>query len=675
MVSREPPPPAWTDPNPVADQANAESTADNLPLPAFVTREAGAVMIDMALLEDPERLKRFVDRAFAADTYFADLDYATFERLLYPFLAGEPVAAGRPPGKLRLAAAIADFAPRRRELYQLAKAADHGTRIEYVFSPVRLEDIVEVPIYGETDAAGQPVQTGTEKQVRQVPTTLSADEFVAVMWRQGIRGGIDIDAVKAAIASGKDSRIDVARQIDPKAGTDATVEEQTEALHRNDTPSILPSGKVDLRHFKNHFPQVKAGTCLVKKLPRRLGTPGLATDGTVLEPEIPRDFDLEELAGEGTQVERTAKGEFVHAMADGFLAIDTDSHKISITAKIVNQGGVSLRTTGNLTLGGDHYEEHGEVHEGGVVEGKHMDFFADVFGTIVSAGGEVHLHANLSGGGIRNPGGQVCIDGRISRAIIEVRDGGIQANQAEGSTLVAGKLCLARAIACDIVAEEVEIEEALGCTIAARRIKLGRAGARRSEETLLAVCVPDFAVLEKRRTELQVQVDAIRQRLATAGVALDARTDAAEVRPLLALEQRIRGGTLKLTPDQAEKFRQAMRKLAAPLAEIMELRKAIEVLHNSLGETMQQLADLETSRERACADISCAVAAVVGETTVQSIGVDPTTSVFAATGTNDVKLRLRDTRLVRERLFTGSSGNFAWSLTPPAGESDDIDGA
>lgn len=280
-------------------------------------------------MEAPEHLYRFLDRAFAAGAYLSGLDYGMACRLLYPFLDATPPQSKGPPNRVRLADAIADWVPERRELYKLAKESDHGARFEYVFSPATLERVVDVPIYGEVDADGQPVRTGTDRQVRQEPTALSSDEFVAAMWLQGIRGGIDIMAVNAAIASGKDSRIDIAKPIDPVPGKDATVEEQTEVLHRDDTPSILPNGKIDLRHFKNHFPQVKAGTCLLKKVPRRLGTPGLAVDGTVLEPETPRDFDLEELAGEGTHIERTAKGEFVFASIDGFLAIDTDTHQVS----------------------------------------------------------------------------------------------------------------------------------------------------------------------------------------------------------------------------------------------------------------------------------------------------------------------------------------------------------
>ncbi|MDP2824772.1 MAG: FapA family protein [Sulfuritalea sp.] len=644
----------------------AEVAAGEILLPDFVARDADGVQVDPGMLESPAQMQRFAERVFAAGAYFVGLDYAALSRLIYPPAAAGPSSARTDKARVRIADGIAGFAPQRRELYKNAKAADNGARIEYVFGPAWLERIVEVPIYGEQDEAGQALLTGYDRQIRHEPTTLDADEFVAAMWSQGIRSGLDIAAVRAAIASGRDERVDIARRLDPVAGADATVQEQTDALHRDDSPSILPNGKVDLRHFKNHFPQVSAGTCLLKKQPRRLGLPGFDTDGTVLEPDTPRDFELEELAGTGTRVERTAKGEFLFAARDGFLNIDTKSQQISITEKIVNRDGVSLRTTGNLTLAGDHYEEHGEVQERRVVEGKHMIFHADVFGSIVSNGGYVHLHGNLSGGVVKNAGGVIQIDGRASRAVLEAREGEVRARYVESSTVVAGKVKLGRAVACDIVAEDVEIDEALGCTIAARRIRIGRGAARRDAETLLTVCVPDFAALDKRRTESVKEIDKLKRRIAAKQSMLDSLMAAAEIGKYIAADQRIRSGELKLSPAQETQWRQAAQKLARPLLEIQTLRKEMDALNAKLGEHDEQLAALNSQRLRAGADIRCEVAQVAGDVAVQTMAIAPEAAVFDGAEVSELKHKLRDTRLVRQRLFRGESGRFSWAWTPPA---------
>lgn len=634
-------------------------------LPDFVVQDAGGVQVNLAMMGGPLQMQRFVDRVFAAGAYFIDLDYAPFSRLLYPPATPGSGPTGTERATVRIAAAIAKFAPERRDLYKSGKSADKGARIEYVFSPAWLERIVDVPIYGAEDDAGQPVLTGCDRQIRHEATKLDADEFVAAMWSKGVRSGVDIDAVRAAISSGRDERIDIARRVDPSPGADATVQEQTSALHRDDSPSILPNGKVDLSHFKNHFPQVAAGTRLLQKQPRHLGVPGIDIDGSALEPDTPRDFELDVMAGPGTRIERTAKGEFLVAARDGFLNIDTRSHQISVTEKIVNRAGVSLRTTGNLLLVGDHYEEHGEVQEHRMVEGRHMNFHADVFGRIVSNGGEVHLHANLAGGSVIDFEGLVRIDGRASNSVLEARAGEVRAMYVENATVVAGKVKLGRAVNCDIVGEEVEIDEAIACTIAARSIRLASAGARRDAETLVTVCVPDFAALDRRRAVLAKEIDRLNRRIAAKQALLDERMANGEIRKYLAADQRIRSEDVKLTPAQEAQWRQAKQKLAGSVLEIQTLQKEMDTLNEGLGKQTEQLYALDTQRAQAAADIRCEIKRITGDVAVQVIETDPEAPVFAGIEATKVKHPLRDARAVRQRLFRGESGSFSWTWKPP----------
>ncbi|MBI5790382.1 MAG: DUF342 domain-containing protein [Rhodocyclales bacterium] len=651
-------------PKPSADELVAGISVGDIPLPDFISMDGAGVRVHVAYMEEPAQLLRFVERVFGAGAYFVGLDHAALSTVLYGKALPEAGTTRRPT--VRIANALAAFAPERRELYKNAKSIDDGARCEYLFEPARLDRVVEHPLFGDPDENGRPVITGYEKQVRSEPTKLDADEFVAAMWTQGIRSGIDIATVRAAIESGHTERVDIAHRIDPTPGADATVQEQTDLLHRDDSPSILPSGKMDLGHFKNHFPQVTAGTCLLQKQPRRLGEAGLAIDGTVLEPDLPRDFELEEMAGPGTRIERTAKGEFLVAAQDGFLNIDKTTHQISITEKIVNREGVSQRTTGNLQLVGDEYEEHGEVQERRLVEGHHMDFHADVFGEIVSSGGNVHFHTNLAGGTVKNPGGVTQFDGRVSQGVIEARDGEVQAKHVEGSTLVAATVRLGRAIACDIVAEEVEIDEALGCTIAARRVRITRCGARRDTETLVTICIPDYAELDRRRAELEKEVEAIEKRLAEKRQTLEACMAAGEVKNYLAVATRIRDGGITLNEAQAAQWRQMTQKVARPLAQIQALRHDMEKLEATLAEPHEQLTELEVQREQAGVDIRCEVAQVVGEVAVQSAATPPGAAVFAAIETARLKQALRDTRIVHQRLFRAATGSFTWSWKPPA---------
>ena len=629
-------------------------------LPEFVTRDADGVRVVPDVPGRATQMQRFVDRVFTSGAYFVGLDYDALTLLLYG-AEGRDAGGGKP---LRIADAIEFFDPERKELYKAPKSVDNGARVEYLFGPVWLERSVAVPIFGDIDELGQPRLTGYEKQIRQTPTRLNLDEFVAAMWLHGVRSGLDLAAVRVAIESAQGERVDIARRSDPQPGEDATVREQTQALHRDDSPAILPNGRIDLGHFKNHFPQVADGTRLLQKMPRRLGQPGRGVDGGVLEPELPRDFELEDLAGPGTRVERNAKGEFLVAARDGFLNIDAKSQQVSVTEKIINREGVSQRTTGNLILVGDHYEEHGEVQEHRTVEGRNMKFHADVFGIVVSHGGELHLCANLAGGSVKNQGGKLQIDGRVSRAAIEARDCEVQAAYAESSSFVVGKLRLGRAVGCEIIAEEVDIDEAIACSIAARRITIRRAGSRRDVECLVSICLPDFASLDKQRAEEARLAEELKAKIADRQGGLDALLATPEVRGYFTAEKRIRAGGVSLTAAQEAQWRQATQRLARPLQEIQALQKQLDTLNATLAERQSQLAEMDARREQAGAGNACDVVQVVGGVAVQTIVVPPDLPVLADIEIKKLRHVLRDPRQVKGRLFHGETGRFTW--TPPA---------
>lgn len=191
---------------------------------------------------------------------------------------------------------------------------------------------------------------------------LDFDEFVAAMWNIHVRFGIDAAVVRGALAGETSESLVVARRLFPVEGRDASVEELT-SLHRDDMPKILPDGRIDLHQFENRFPQVAKNTRLIRKIPCVLGKPGWDIAGNPLLPKAPFDIDIARRAGTGTRVDCTQEGEFIVTEAGGFLYINPANYAFSVTDKIINYQGVNLRTTGNLILSGDEYEEHGEVQE------------------------------------------------------------------------------------------------------------------------------------------------------------------------------------------------------------------------------------------------------------------------------------------------------------------------
>ncbi|TAN49518.1 MAG: DUF342 domain-containing protein, partial [Methylococcaceae bacterium] len=451
-------------------------------LPPFLVQRADGLHIDLAKLEGTEAFRLMVVRVFSSNAYFLDLDYPCFLQALY-----EPDTLNS-RASLRLAADVVAFSAERRALYKSVKIGNG--QAEYFFEPVVSDK--------GTDGVN------TEGMLKE---KLLFDEFVADMWGKGVHFGIAEEPVRAAIETGKSGRMVVARRRDAVLGKSAGIQELAKEIHRDDSPKELPNGKLDLRQFKNHFPQIKKNIRLLKKIPPVMGITGFDISGNPIEPPLPADFNLLTLAGPGTRVDITPDGEFVVSAQDGFLNFDTQSNQISITEKIVSRAGVSARTTGDLYLTGDEYEEHGEIQEKRVVEGNHITIHADVFGTVASKGGRVLLKKNLIGGSATNQNGDIIVEGFASGATLKTQQGGIIIKRAERCTIVGSQVTIEQAFNCDIVSDAVTIQQAEGCAIAAKSLHFGAVAPYKQSEMRIYLQVPDMDKLEHKIQALRAKLE------------------------------------------------------------------------------------------------------------------------------------------------------------------------
>ncbi len=461
--------------------SSSDIPPEELLLPGFISVRPDGVIVDLrALTLVSGGFELFVNRLFTGGIRFVDLDYAAFLKLLYD--ADWLAAMKGKCTEARIATKIARFFPERQALYRTVKLHNGGNSAEYVFEPASIDETYEEPVYGEPGEDGVRPVIGQVSKTRKVPTKLDFDEFVADMWLKGVKFGIDADAVRQAIASGMTARVTAARHLEPTEGRDAEILEVCPDLRRDNSPKILRDGKADLRVFKNRFPQTVKGKRLLKKIPRVLGKPGYRVTGEVIEPKIPEDVSLHVLALAGTGVEQGADGEYIVSTIDGFIIRDDGSDGISVTEKIETTGGVSAKGTGDLVLSADEFVEHGEVEGGCTVKGKHMTFLADVFGNVISKGGNIFIAGNVASGRIESQGGNITLGKRASRAMVIARDGEVTVHGCELSTIIGRIVRVERAVNCEIIADEVFADVVEGCTIAAKKSRLlppMNAGARR----------------------------------------------------------------------------------------------------------------------------------------------------------------------------------------------------
>ncbi|HMW17314.1 MAG TPA: FapA family protein [Accumulibacter sp.] len=623
----------------------AELQPGQIVLPRFVVQHPPGLFVKPALLVKPDEFPEFVDRVFAGGLYFRDLVYPTLLSLLYDDTFRQRATADE---EVFLAADIVVFRPERQALYKALRF--EAQQAEYLFQPVFID---------EPDEQGR----GGEKQ-----TFLEVDEFIASAWVNGIRFGIDLAALQKGIAAEKAVRLVVAQPQPFVPGQDAELKELAPGLHRNNAPRRLSGGKLDLRSFETCYPQVTAELRLAKKVPMTPGIDGRDILGQPLPAPAPKDFALSSIAGSGTRVSIEPDGEYLLACAAGFLVTDTKTHQFSVSEKIVSHEGVSARTTGDLSLNVENYEQHGEIQEKRIVHCRSITAYGAVCGEIVSTGGLVLLKSNLVGGSASNAAGDIVVEGIASGATLTALAGTVKLRQADNCLIRAQQVSIEKAINCDIVAEQVTIDLAEGCAIAGQSITVRLARSRRELDNVVLVCLPDLSAyrtrigaLQNKQAELTQALTALRTKLATL-------RNEKEVANYLRLAGQLRRNERVLTAEQEPGWQRLAAKMAPVLRGMAALNERIKLHENETLELTSQIAEVSRQSEAACLGIHCTVEQSQGDTRIDSYLPSAAQEALQTLSAKELKVRLRRSDAATQRLFAGSGQNFTWTYRPPISE-------
>ncbi len=634
--------------------------------PGFVSLRPNGVFVDIrALSLASGGFELFVDRLFMAEMQFQGLDYSVFTKLLYD--ADWLDAMQDKAVEAKMAEKVVEFPQDRKDLYHAVKLLDAGNRAEYVFEPVSIPELYKEPVYGEPDENGNTHLISYVSKSRLVPAKLNFDEFVADLWLKGIKFGIDVSAVREAMVSNTPARITVARHLEPTTGRDAEILEVCPDLHRDNSPKIMLNGKADLRVFKNRFPQISKGKRLLKKISRVLGKPGYRVTGEMILPRIPNDIDLYALASLGTMVALEKDGEYIISTMDGFLTIDTKSNLISVAEKIETDSGISIRTTGDLTLDVDEFVEHGEVQEGRRVEGKHMTFLADVFGNILSNEGNIFISGSLSGGRAETHGGNITLGSNASRAVILAPEGTVTIHYCEHSTIIGRVVHIEHAVNCEIVADEVIMELSEGCLIAAEKVSIASSGERRGKETLVTLMIPDLAEIDQKIVMLKKKMSEELENKNKKLRDLDTLKSDLEFVKFLSLQERIKSGAIKLTVDHAANWRKMMERNAKSSNLYAKLNAEMAVIELELQQLTEEHQRIVAEREGMGEGIACSIAHVTGQTTGQTMKSINGIGIFNGKSSHDIRTLLQKVDSHKARIFSEDLGSVNWKYARKSG--------
>jgi hypothetical protein len=323
---------------------------------------------------------------------------------------------------------------------------------------------------------------------------------------------------------------------------------------------------------------------------------------------------------------------------------------------------VSLRTTGNLVLPGDHYEEHGVVQEKAQVEGKHMTYMADVFGNIVSRAGAVLLKRNLVGGSVRNPGGTIVVEGKASRSTLEAPDGEIRLHYAENCRIVAARVYITQAVHCDILARDIRIESAEGCAMAGQTVQLVHATTRHDIETTVSLLIPDLSALTKQLEAARNQQQLCENIIKSKRAEVEKITEQPDIKSYMVLNAKVRAKAVNMTPEQAQNWERLQDRVAPQLRRLKLFNEALQAASSAHAEYTRQVQHTEQLLTEASGDISCQIAEISGETMIRGMSMRPEQGSLESLGARDLRSRLRGAGSDSKVLFHGEEGEFFWSL-------------
>jgi len=632
-------------------------------LPAYILKRADGILVDLSRFPVGGGFIQFIDRMFGDGARFLDLDYRLLMDLLFDYdsiLDKHGIAA-----KLRLAQDIVPFLANRKALYRGVKVDSKHEKAEYFFEPVTLEVVTKVPVYSEANADGEKSILSYTDEVEMLPTKLDIDEFIADMWLKGVRFGINVETIANVISNDEMGRMKVAVQLDPVDGIDAEVEEACSVLHRDNSPKILRNGKADLSKFQNRFPQIESNVRLLKKKPRVLGKLGHKVNGTEIEPAIPKDLDIFPLAGTGTRIEMLDGDEYILSDRDGFLSIDMHSNTISITEKIENKGGISAKTTGDLSLSGSEFVEHGEVQEGRSVEGKSMTFLSDVYGNIISTGGQILFEQNLSNGSAKSIGGSVTSNGRAFNSVIEAWEGKVSLKYAESCVILGESVEIEHAVNCEIIADKIYIEAVEGCGIVGKDAHIKTSNSCRGKQTIICMLLPDLSKLNAQIQQVMAAIVACKKIIAAKEQTLAQIKSDAEVAKYLTLAANIKQGVVKLTEAHRENWQKMMARFAKVDNALNTLAVEKQRQLDKIKSLQEDNAHFFEERGKIGSGVQCVIEEVTGDTMVRSVSARNGVAEFRKSKISEVKAYVRAQGQLKERIFSGSRGNLDWNYELP----------
>lgn len=307
------------------------------------------------------------------------------------------------------------------------------------------------------------------------------DEFLGVLWRFGIRCGIDTASLEATLAEAatKPGKYLVARAIPAIEGSDAKPVPKVNFQRQRTIKKTDTTGRADLHFYECGFPQVPEGPephALLEKKPAVPGRAGRSVGGKRLEPKPVKDFDLTRMAGQGTVVmELNGKPTIVTNHGGYFIDVDA-KQQISVSPHAKSSFPVGPKT-GSFEVKGERFEQCGDIEHQYLLVGRHIDIRpGSVRGKVISQAGNILIVGMVENGGqVEAEDGNVTVEGPVIGGRVVAMAGKLSVKRAEGSVLIAREVEVTEAATnCFIIADTIRIQKAAGISFYGQNITINR---------------------------------------------------------------------------------------------------------------------------------------------------------------------------------------------------------
>ena len=631
-------------------------------LPAFMAKTALGVVVDPLKFKkkfsvQPTTFHLFLDQLFGSNMRFYGLDYAVFSQLLvtpekHIFLMGA----------IRLAVDIVEFPAHRQDLYKGVRLLEDNFKAEYIFQPMVVETPFQQPLYGEKQADGSTPIVGHENRIRQEDAVLDVDEFIAAMWRKGIRCGLQMAVIEPSLFAKKISRVVIAQGYTPTPGKNADVIDVFTPAKQLNRP-VWVNGQLDLRHFQNKYPPVSKGRAILQKIPAQPGGAGFTVTSERLEPGAVQDLDLSQFAGPGTRIEMTSDGEVLCAAINGYISWSSENKKISITEQIESQVDVNVKNTGDVALQADQFTLHGEVQEARLVKGKNMRFTAPVYGNLLSDGGHILVEDVLSGGSAVVSGeGSIAILQKAINARIVAISGQIKLNYAENSLIMGDVVTIGQAVHCVVLANTLHITNAKACVMAGKSIEVEHASEHKNDGTKLIVFKPDLTADLSRLQALHIDVQHTQSLMLQKRDELTAIKKSPQFARYLQLHEAMQADPQHVPPALKEEFVAQQRAQAVNLKAIERLVKDLQKYRSTVTEKSAHIQMLKDEINKTCLPYHCTLKAVSGDIEAHAVNAAFNGSVLAEKSLKDVSQWLQSIATEGENIVSEQDKPLHWQL-------------